>query len=112
MYGVGFRFFPRPPSWNSRIRDAASVRPEKNSRWICSDDKYRAIAIAASSSRSLRVTRIPLPTASFEGGSSAFPATASRLPILELTLIFSKKQVNRPHPIHDHPVAQFSRSDF
>src|SRR5262249_8094293 len=94
-YGVGFRLFPSPASWNSRMRHAASVRPEKNIRWICSDDKYRAMAVAANSSRPRRVTRIPLPTAASEGLPSAFLSTIARLAILELTLTLSKKQIKQ-----------------
>ena len=51
-YAVGWGFFPRPPRWSSRIRHA-SVRPEKNISWFCSDDKCRAIAAIASGSRCL-----------------------------------------------------------
>src|SRR5262249_13167586 len=107
MYEVGFRFFPSPASWNRRMRHAASVRPEKNKRRICSDDKYRAVAIAASSSRSRLVTRTPPLDASDR--SLAFSFTVSSLFILELNLDLSKSKVNwppRPSPMTTL-VAQF-----
>src|SRR6266849_1011173 len=58
---IGLRCFPRPPSRNNRPRLAASVLPKKKSRWICSDDKYLAVASTASSCRSLFVSRTARP---------------------------------------------------
>src|SRR6266849_2084194 len=58
---IGLRCFPRPPSRNNRPRLAASVLPEKKSRWICSDDKYLAVASTPSNCRSLLVSRTPRP---------------------------------------------------